>query len=46
MNVILEINPGPKPNKPDGTPDRRHRVTPDNSPKFPTLKPHKHHPRD
>lgn len=46
MNSIFEINPGPKPNKPDGTPDRRHRVTPDTSPKHPGLKPHKHHPGD
>lgn len=46
MNVIQEIKPGPKPDKGDGTPDRRHRVTPDSSPKHPGLKPHKHHPGD
>jgi hypothetical protein len=46
MNTIQEIKPGPKPDKPDGSPDRRHRVTPDYSPKYPTLKPHKHQPGD
>jgi len=38
------IKPGPKPNKPDGTPDRRRRVTPEVKPKHPELKPHKHKP--
>lgn len=27
MNTIEAIKPGPKPNKQDGTPDRRQRVT-------------------
>lgn len=37
----MAIKPGPKLNKEDGTSDRR-RVTPDNKPKHPNLKPHKH----
>ncbi len=40
------IKPGPKPEKPDGTPDRRRRVTPETKPKHPKLKPHKHKPGD
>ncbi len=43
---IEGIKPGPKLNKPHGTPDRRRRVTPDNNPKHPKLKPHKHKPND
>lgn len=33
MNTIKAIKPGPKPNKPDGTPDKRRRVTPETKPK-------------
>jgi hypothetical protein len=40
--VIMGIKPGPKPNKEDGTPDRRRRVDPASAPKHPDLKPHKH----
>jgi hypothetical protein len=43
---IKAIKPGPKPNKPDGTPDERMRVTPPNQPKYPDLKPHIHKPKD
>ncbi|SDE86971.1 hypothetical protein [Cellulophaga baltica] len=32
MIIVEAIKPGPKPNKPDGTPDRRRRVTPYNKP--------------
>lgn len=46
MKQIEAIKPGPKPNKPDGTPDRRRRVTPETKPKHPGLKPHKHKPND
>lgn len=46
METIFEIKPGPKPRKDDGTPDRRRHVTPDYSPKYPTLDPHKHKPGD
>lgn len=46
METIQEIKPGPKPRKDDGTDDQRRRVTPDNSPRYPDLKPHKHHPGD
>lgn len=46
MEKIIAIKPGPKPKKPDGSPDRRRRVTPPNKPKYPGLKPHKHEPRD
>jgi len=46
METILEIKPGPKPQKDDGSNDRRRRVDPDNQPKYPDLKPHKHHPGD
>lgn len=48
-DILIEINsikPGPKPNKPDGTPDRRRRVTPEIKPKHPALKPHIHKPKD
>ena len=38
----MPLKPGPKPNKADGTPDKRHRVDPPNQPKHPDLKPHKH----
>jgi hypothetical protein len=40
------FNPGPKPDKSDGTPDRRRRVTQETKPKHPELKPHKHKPGD
>lgn len=40
------IKPGPKPNKPNGTPDERRRVTPPNQPKHPDLKPHIHKPKE
>lgn len=46
MATIQAIKPGPKPNKPDGTPDERRRVTPPNQPKHPDLKPHIHKPKD
>lgn len=46
MINIKAIKPGPKPKKPDGSPDRRRRVNPDNKPKHPKLKPHKHKPGD
>ena len=46
MNPIKAIKPGPKPTKPDGTPDKRRRVTPETKPKHPELKPHKHKPGD
>lgn len=46
MNIIGGIKPGPKPNKQDGTPDERRRVTPESQPKHPDLKPHKHHKGD
>ena len=38
----MTIKPGPKPKKQDGTRDKRRRVTPENKPKHPPLKPHKH----
>lgn len=41
-SIIMPLKPGPKPNKPDGTPDQRRRVTPESKPKHPTLKPHEH----
>lgn len=46
MMKIEAIKPGPKPKRPDGTPDRRRRVNPDNKPKHPGLKPHRHKPND
>lgn len=46
MQPILAIKPGPKPNKIDGTPDKRRRVTPEVQPKHPDLKPHIHKPGD
>lgn len=46
MNKIESIKPGPKPLKPNGEPDKRRRVNPDNKPKYPGLKPHKHKPGD
>jgi hypothetical protein len=42
--LIMAIKPGPKPKKEDGTPDKRRRVTEENQPKHPGLKPHKHKP--
>lgn len=46
MKTIEAIKPGPKPNKQDGTPDRRQRVTPETKPKHPALTPHVHKPGD
>jgi hypothetical protein len=46
MQTINEILPGPKPKKDDGSDDQRRRVTPDNQPKHPGLKPHRHNPGD
>ncbi len=46
MEQILAIKPGRKPNKEDGTPDERRRVTPESQPKHPNLKPHVHKPKD
>jgi hypothetical protein len=37
MNTIQAIKPGPKPLKPDGTPDERRHVNPPNQPKYPDL---------
>lgn len=42
MEIVRAIKPGPKPKKDDGTKDRRRRVTPENKPKHPKLKPHRH----
>jgi hypothetical protein len=39
--MVLEIKPGPKPKKDDGTDDRRHHVDPPNKGKHPTLPVHK-----
>ncbi|MDR6513809.1 hypothetical protein [Chryseobacterium camelliae] len=44
--AIKAIKPGPKPDKADGTPDERRRVTPKTQPKHLDLKPHKHKPGD
>ena len=46
METIQGIKPGPKPDKKDGTPDKRPRVNPPNKDKHPDLKPHKHRPND
>ena len=46
MQALEAIKPGPKPNKVDGTPDRRQRVTIPNKPNHPQLKPHVHKPGD
>lgn len=46
MEQIQAIKPGPKPDKKDGTPDERRRVTPPNKDKHPDLKPHIHKPKD
>lgn len=46
MDTLNEIKPGPKPKTDDGSNDQRRRVTPDNWPKYPDLKPHKHKSRD
>lgn len=32
MTKVKSIKPGPKPDKSDGTPDRRRRVTPETKP--------------
>lgn len=41
METIKAIKPGPKPEKEDGTDDRRRHVNPETQPKHPTLDPHK-----
>lgn len=46
MNSVKAIKTGPKPRKPDGTPDRRRRVNSETTPKHPKLKPHEHKPGD
>lgn len=46
MKTIEAIKPGPKPIKPDGTPDKRRRVTPELQPKHPDLKKHIHKPNE
>lgn len=46
MTDITAIKPGPKPKKEDGTPDRRRRVTPEEKPNHPALKPHIHKPNE
>jgi hypothetical protein len=46
MEEIQAIKPGPKPKKEDGSDDKRRRVTPETKPKHPSLKPHKHQPKD
>jgi hypothetical protein len=46
METVKAIKPRPKPKEPDGTPDRRPRVNPENHPKHSSLKPHKHKPGD
>jgi len=46
MKTINAIKPGPKPQKEDGTPDKRRRVNPETRPKHPKLKPHEHKPGD
>lgn len=46
MQEIKFIKPGPKPNKPDGSPDERRRVTPESKPSHPILRPHIHKPKD
>ncbi len=46
MLEIKAIKPGPKPKKDNGKDDKRHRVNPNNKPKHPDLKPHKHRPKD
>ena len=46
MKTVEAIKTGPKPNKQDGIPDRRQRVTPETKPEHPALKPHVHKPGD
>ncbi|MDR6923807.1 MULTISPECIES: hypothetical protein [Chryseobacterium] len=46
METIKAIKTGPKPKTQDGTSDKRRRVTPENQPKHPNLKPHEHKPGD
>jgi hypothetical protein len=46
MTLITAIKPGPKPKKEDGTPDERRRVTPEEKPNHPKLKPHIHKPNE
>lgn len=40
--IKADIKPGPKRKTEEGKEDRRQRVTPENQPKHPTLKPHDH----
>ncbi len=46
METIQAIKPGPKPKTDEGKDDKRRRVNPENQPKHPDLKPHKHEPND
>ncbi|WP_300486797.1 hypothetical protein [Flavobacterium sp.] len=46
METIKVIKTGPKRQTSKGKDDKRQRVTPDNKPKHPTLKPHKHKRND
>ena len=46
MQIIKAIKPGPKPKKDNCTDDKRRSVLPETKPKHPTLKPHKHKPKD
>lgn len=40
--IRADIKPGPKRQTEEGRDDRRQRVTPENQPKHPNLKPHHH----
>jgi hypothetical protein len=46
MTAIKAIKPGPKPKTEERKDDKRRRVNPENQPKHPSLKPHKHKPKD
>ena len=46
MSTIQAIKPGPKPKTEEGKEDKRRRVDPENKPKHPGLKTHKHKPGD
>lgn len=46
IETIQAIKPGPKPKTDEGKDDKRRRVNPENQPKHPDLKPHKHEPND
>jgi len=48
-NILMSIHsikPGPKSKKDNGSEDKRRRVLPENKPKHPGLKTHKHKPGD